>query len=455
MKVLIITDGLIDDTSPIGTVLETIVGCISGESLIVTINLLDSETTNLSKFSQSQTSFIFQKPRENYTGFPRTARLGEYLSALEIKTCGNKFQEIASSHEWDLVLISLYSQSSIRIAKSLLFRPKSKVVTLLWDDFRWWGMSSKVPSEVMTYLLDAQMKILRSSSHVIVPSTEMALKLVHETKAEVIVLHPVFVEAKLKQNSSAMVRTGIVIGFAGQTYSSTEIRLVANALGLLTEKYPNLAFELRVYSKDEKFSREINCRYMGYRNKSELHYGLSSCDLLLLPFPREAWFSEIIRGSFPSKLSNYAAARRPVFYLGPLDSSVARFLSLKQYPMMIDTVSAHTIAHYIEEFMLSKALKESCTRIIESIYDEHFSSEAFHKSLTRIDDRFLRTPDSKKIETDYFRVHSVPISKVIFLNLLRALKLFQIITSFPSRIKRKILRKIFSLILVKPDHVES
>lgn len=455
MKVLIITDGLIDDQSPIGTVLETIVGYIHEESFIVTINLLDSKDTKLAEFSQSQSSFVFQKPRENYTGFSRTAKLGEYLSSLEIKTCGKKFQRVVSSQDWDLILISLYSQSSIRIASNLLFSSKSKVITLLWDDFRWWGMSAKISSKVMGHLLDSQLKIVQSSSHVIVPSSEMASQLVDKTSAEVIVLYPVFEGTKLKDNRSVMVRTGIVIGFAGQTYSSTEIKLASSALDLLTEKYPSLTFELRIFSKDEKFSRELNCRYMGYKSKSELHYGLSSCDLLLLPSPREAWFREIIRGSFPSKLSNYAAARRPVLYLGPLDSSVARFLSLRQYPMMIDTASAHTIAHYIEEFMLSEALKESCLQISESIFDEHFSSEAFRKSLIRIDDRFLRNPHSKKFKTDYFRIQSVPISKIIFLNLLRALTLIRLIMSFPSRIKRKVLRKIFSLILVRPDHIQN
>jgi hypothetical protein len=73
----------------------------------------------------------------------------------------------------------------------------------------------------------------------------------------------------------------------------------------------------------------MNVEYLGWHSQEETIKLLSEVDVLYCPYWFDPAFYDESRLSFPSKLTTYLAAGRPVFFHGPEYASPAEFLKAR------------------------------------------------------------------------------------------------------------------------------
>ncbi|MBK9128086.1 MAG: hypothetical protein IPM13_09830 [Phycisphaerales bacterium] len=124
----------------------------------------------------------------------------------------------------------------------------------------------------------------------------------------------------------------LMIGFAGTANGPGEWRALVAALNSTRWKLDGRQVVLRTLSHSicESTPAEAHIEHLGYRPLPDVVQHLSDCDMLYLPFFSEPAWRVSADTVFPTKLTTYLAAGRPVLYHGPPGSAVERFF--ERYP---------------------------------------------------------------------------------------------------------------------------
>jgi glycosyltransferase involved in cell wall biosynthesis len=124
----------------------------------------------------------------------------------------------------------------------------------------------------------------------------------------------------------------LTIGLAGSLYGREAQATLFRVFESTGWNIAGRNVRLRILSNsfNVQVSSHANIEFLGWRSVSETIVLLSGCDLLYLPY----WFEPRLRYSarlcFPTKLTAYLAAGRPVLVHAPFDSAPAQFIG--RYP---------------------------------------------------------------------------------------------------------------------------
>jgi hypothetical protein len=115
--------------------------------------------------------------------------------------------------------------------------------------------------------------------------------------------------------------------------------------------------------------------------------------LAYLPYWLDRKYAEIVKMTFPNKLATYVAARVPVLYHGPQDSSPTRFL--QRFPVGLNCGSLETtdLAAAIERLVSDPAFRSDAMRFCDQAYEQELSDAVFRQRFAEfvgIDSRWLR-----------------------------------------------------------------
>ena len=125
----------------------------------------------------------------------------------------------------------------------------------------------------------------------------------------------------------------LIIGFAGSLYARQEWEALLGALSdanwIVAGR--NVSIQFMGGGDPSSVTTGMPVQRLGWRSQSEAIRLLSEVDVAYLPYWFDKRFAIATRLSFPSKLTAYAAAGKPVLFHGPVDSSVTGFF--EQYPM--------------------------------------------------------------------------------------------------------------------------
>lgn len=145
----------------------------------------------------------------------------------------------------------------------------------------------------------------------------------------------------------------LVIGFSGSLYARQEWRALVAGLQQRDWRLADRPVRLRMLSGrlDEPVTGPVRIEWLGWRSAGDAVRCLAECDLLYLPY----WFAEERRTAvdfcFPSKLTTYMAAGRPIFYHGPESGSPMQFA--QRYPVLTGchTLDPGDIAEQLEHVL--------------------------------------------------------------------------------------------------------
>lgn len=186
-----------------------------------------------------------------------------------------------------------------------------------------------------------------------------------------------------------------VIGFCGTIYAVREWQALLSALERIDWHIG--AREVVVRALTTKMagnvSRRANIEWLGWRPMPETIRLLAESDVNYLPY----WFDDAhrtaVRLCFPSKLSPYLAAGRPVFFHGPAESSPVRFFERYPVAACAHSLDPPEIINALERVATDGAFCRRVGVAIDAALDEELSMDVFRQrfaALLGVSDQELR-----------------------------------------------------------------
>lgn len=279
---------------------------------------------------------IIGKPKEN-----KTRHLPGKLGALEsfaaetytekktVKNIAKQAAEFGTKFGADAVWCVVQGQTMIRLARQVADLMNVPLLTQVWDPPTWWLRANKVDSWSQQRILSEFGNAMSSSKRFAAASWAMAEKYESVYGCRSIPVIP-SLDAGLAKAPAAKLNDDdtLTIGMAGQLYSSVEWENLLQTLNHSNWMIGNRKVSVKVLGRSVSLNSntKMQVEFLGWRNQQETIEILSNLDVLYCAYWFDHDFKEEASLSFPSKLTTYLAAGRPVFFHGPEYASPAKFL---------------------------------------------------------------------------------------------------------------------------------
>jgi len=249
--------------------------------------------------------------------------------ATAVRRMADVAVEFGRQERVERVWLTLNSLPLIAGGATVARRLQVPLHSLVWDppDYlarrRLWDRASR------RWLATRFAEALRCSQRVAVVSEGMAESYAREHGARCVVLrHAVEGGPLTAEPLSSRADEPIRIGFAGTLYEASLLDVLVHGLNAVSWRYGNRPVTLRMIGNWFRFNGLTGpCRIelLGWQSTEETRRLLGECDLCYLPISFGADWDDFARLSFPTKLSTYLAAGRPVLVHGPTYCSAAQF----------------------------------------------------------------------------------------------------------------------------------
>jgi hypothetical protein len=322
----------------------------------------------------------------------------------EAQRLASEIAAFGRMHGVESVLTVLGSPTLIRVSSCLAGSLKVKLVPIIWDppdsEFRIMEIDSFSSARLMRRFED----VMRSSTACGAASDAMAQEYSQQfgLPCKALIRSVAHEERRINARVSGDQHRPFVIGFAGSAYARDSIKWFLDTLSAnnwqigdrnIKFKAMGARFDIPIFSNYGKASFE----YLGFLSLDETLDELSRVDMAYLPYSFEESFARAAQVCFPDKLSTYLSAGCPVFYHGPKDSSVTRF---------IEKYSVGATCHSLEPLKIAAALKpwiqnpdriETAKSDIEVALNEELNAATFRRNLASIlgcsEDELIQRPE--------------------------------------------------------------
>lgn len=293
----------------------------------------------------------------------------------------------AESTGAETIWCTLEGQTLIRLALELRRRLQLPMVAQVWDPPGWWLTDNNVDRFSRKKILADFAEILsHPKTTTAAASWAMAEQYSKEYSCNAIAVMPGIPTSwartpakRLNDNST------LTIGFAGQLYSKNEWNCLMKALESVEWIIEGRQVEVRVLGRIFRIDArgERNIRFFGWRSQQETIEILSDCDVLYCPYWFSPQFETESRLSFPSKLTSYLAAGRPVLFHGPKYASPSRFLLENNAALQCNRLNQQSVVEALQTLVSDSSLYQNLAAN---------GSASFHSYLTeeRTQSQFLK-----------------------------------------------------------------
>lgn len=267
----------------------------------------------------------------NARGFLRELR----TAWRDVPRLARRIVAFGRQQDVDRVWCILQGQTMIRLALPVARGLGVPLLTQVWDHPSWWLDAHGVDPLTTKAVSRLYEKVLRQStrigaaSHVMAREYERAYGVPSVPLMGSIDAAAVQVPATDAGDSPGL-GDPLLIGLAGQIYSRREWNALLAALTSVSWTLGGRSVALRYLGREHEVQgSEVppeRLQALGYRSQAETLRLMAECDILYCPYFFDENRREISRTSFPSKVTTYLAAGRPVFFHGPEDAAPAEFL---------------------------------------------------------------------------------------------------------------------------------
>ena len=226
---------------------------------------------------------------------------------------------------WSLLEGQTMIQTALPVAKGLNVPLRTQVM----DPPYFWMREHRVDAVSSARILKRFDETVRQSRTCATASWSMADKYKQDYGTRCVAVVPSFnLESAFAPALHTHADDELVIGLAGQTYAIEEWHALIGALNSVNWRIDNRSVRIRLLGREVRQRAEGSMRveFCGWNSQAETIRLLSEADVLYCPYWFDRQFETDARLCFPSKLTTYFAAGRPVLFHGPDYSSPARFL---------------------------------------------------------------------------------------------------------------------------------
>lgn len=334
----------------------------------------------------------YDKPQEYQKRFHGRLSFLNYINSVVVESynaavisprIADEVINFALEHNVTSIWCVLEGQTVIQLALPVSKRLNLPLFTEIWDPPHWWLKESAVDPVSTRRIIRCFEKTIRASSGCYAASWAMAEKYAHDYGVRTSVFTPSVDKILSHPASRAMCDDStFTIGFAGVVYMLNEWEGLLAALDSVDWRIGGRDVKLRVLSREVSFKcfNKRNIEYLGYRSQEETIKLLSETDIQYCPYWFDPKYSEEAKLSFPSKLTTYFAAGRPVFFHGPEYASPAIFLKKHNAGVLCHTLNNVGIVQSLHDVITKPELYEVLAKNGSSAFHKYCTLEMLHKS---------------------------------------------------------------------------
>lgn len=332
MKILLLTDVPPNDRYSGSLMTKHLCELLPAHS-IACFSVLNKHLSFLKELCTDENiDFAFcRKPNEAHLPLEYLTYLKEkYIEEYIVPRLIDEVVAFGKKQKVDRIWAILQGQTIIRMSVKVARKLQVPLYTQVWDHPLWWVEDCKLDRWSKRSILKQFDEAIFNSRCCAVASYEMEKNFVEKYNTKAIPIIASINEDYIKPIEKYEIKgkNELVIGMAGQIYAKREWFALLQTLDRLGWRIGKQNIKVRFWGRKDALTTEnrSNIEYMGYRSQPEVIEMLSECDILYCPYFSEKEYEIIAKTSFPSKLTTYLAAGKPIFFHGPSYASPAIFL---------------------------------------------------------------------------------------------------------------------------------
>lgn len=270
-----------------------------------------------------------------------------------------KVVEFGKLHQVEAVCALLDVPAIIHLAPNLAKTLNVPLYSIVFDVPTWYMNAVNMDPYSIRYTMRRFVEALKLSTCCAVASKPMSDDFTASYDISTVVI-PHVVENNESISPLAKMRDSdfFRIGLAGQLYATDAWNCLIRMLE--KSKWTICGRKIVVRLLGRKFSlsssQASHFEYMGWHQQQEAVQLLSECDLLYCPYPFDITLKEVSRLSFPSKVSAYLAAMRPILLHGPDYAAPIKFFRENGGALLCTTLNEDSLLTEIEKLFLQQDL---------------------------------------------------------------------------------------------------
>ena len=179
----------------------------------------------------------------------------------------------------------------------------------------------------------------------------------------------------------------ITVFFAGSIYAEKTLLTFISSLEIISKKNTTLKYNLIIASKEKLNVSSFNFEIIqtGWLNEVELKTHIDKSDFAYVPYSFEKKSELQMTYAFPSKIGFYISNGLPIFFHGPLYSTVYKFIEENELGVCCLSDSVHHTLKPLENMVeIIQYKKNEINKKIISAYNTDFSNKIFSDKLSKL-----------------------------------------------------------------------
>ena len=408
MKILLLTDIPPCKGFPAGLVLDQLCRFLPHDSIACVSVTYSGLNVRISPDLQWIPIQYIRRPREVWPPIlPIPHRLKEAIhlrlyryNEVAIRRIAAETVEYGRAFRADTLWCTLEGQSLIRLAIPVAQGLGVPLLTEVFDPPTWELRDNIAHRLLKEKLLNEFANAIRYSRMCATASWLMAEKYAHDYGANTVAFLP-SLEHRLAKPPAKEMNSGkeLIIGLAGQVYATNEWKALVTALNAVDWKVGNRTVRIRLLGKYRKplIANRTECiEHLGWQTQENTVKLLSEADILYCPYWLDPGFETEARLSFPSKLTTYLAAGRPVLFHGPEYASAAVFLKDNEAGFICNSNESSYIIKALTTLATDTSLYSSLAQKGRIAFEKHLTSSSLRKNFAT----FLQIEENSLVPTE-------------------------------------------------------
>ena len=325
---------------------------------------------------------------------PVRGKLGEFIALVarsvkqprHLRTIVDRAVQCGRSHRVQMVWAVLDCPTVIQTARLVASRLGVPLIVLVWDAPELLSHQLQHDRWFSRELLRCFQVVMKSSIRCAVVGETMKAAYDDAYGQDcIIVRHGLEPRAVQSCQGEQRDREQTIIGYAGSISAPETFRGFIRALDASGWKVDGRDVILRLAGSrlllDASTPQRIE--YFGRRSVCDTAEMLADCDVLYLPQPFSNELRPLASLSFPTKLSTYLAAGRPVLLHAPEHGSVVPFFKKYSCGTWCNSLQENEIASSLRKLTNDSVRYCSAVQAVQAAVQDELNSEVFHRRFRR------------------------------------------------------------------------
>jgi glycosyltransferase involved in cell wall biosynthesis len=279
-----------------------------------------------------------------------------------------------------------FQGESLLLAARVAARLKVSLVGTIWDDPEGWLADSRYDFLCRRLLLLRFRQALKAARQVSTVSEAMQAEYRRLYGLESVILRYGHDPGDIPGAPQDRNPEAIVVGFCGNVYGEDAWRSFLTACARMNAAGRLPPVKIQVFGNEDfpypHPGVEVTCR--GWLPRREMLRKLSATDFCYLPY----WFTPEKRRhaelSFPTKLTTYLAAGRPVLYHGPQYAWAAQVMRDWHLGPSVHSLCPDDISRIITRLITEESLRERFSQAAQEAFAQEFNAQVMQANFTRL-----------------------------------------------------------------------